>query len=249
VFDQPRHLRSTFSITFAEVRNVANWERQIYHKLRDRYFPAKPLQAPDSSAGTTALLFQSQHGHSQILVAPDNLAVQVAYSPDWQTNMAAARDYVVERGELLFDILKLIGDPAPLFCGYISQVRMPWLGEGSDEALMNALAGEFVKEPTGADYHDILTRVTRVVDGLYFSNVTVQSYRNWTTIPDAGFTFRLSRRRAAERGIEITVDFNTRYAFNEDKDLKIQRETLPLVVDKGLAIVEQAIERVRRLTP
>lgn len=249
MFDQPRYLRSTFSITFPEIRNVTNWERQIYHKLRDRYFPAKLLQPAESGASATSLLFQSQHGHSQILVAPDNVAVQVAYSPDWQTNVAAARDYVVERGGLLFDILKLVGEPTPLFCGYISQVRIPWLGAASDEALIKALAGEFVTEPIDADYHDILTRVTRVVEGLYFSNVLVQSYRNWTTIPDAGSTFRLSRHRAAERGVEITVDFNTRYAFNEDKDLKIQREILPLVVDKGLAIADQTIHRVRRLTP
>ena len=121
MFDQPRHVRSTFGLTFPEIRNIADSESQFYQRLRDHYFPAKLLAA---DANTQALLFQSQHGHSQIIVSTADVVLNVTYSPDWQTDEGRVQTYVVERSSLLFDLLEIVSEMAPSYCGAVSHVRL-----------------------------------------------------------------------------------------------------------------------------
>jgi hypothetical protein len=244
LLQEPKYLRSTLGITIPETRNVGNWERQFYLKLREHYFPAKLAAPPGPDPEAPVLLFQSQHGHSQIVVSPSDLVLSVAYSSDWQTEPTKARDYVISRAQLVLELLKVIGEPSPLYWGVVTNVRIPWTA--SDDALLTYIARKLARFGDSRNYHDISSRLTEVVDSVFFSNVTIQNYRSWTSGPSIGNVLRLSRHRADERGVEINGDFNSRYAFNEDKSVAYTKESLARLIDDGMKRIVLATNFVKQ---
>lgn len=234
VFDQPRYLQSTFTLVFPEQRDLADREKRIYDQLRPFYFPAQPVRMPNASdAEAPWLAFNSQHGHSQIYVAASSVTLNVNYSPDWQTRVTDAREYVGHRMSLVFGAAEVFEDISLLYCGSATRARLAW--SASDDELVETLVETLVKEGPEESHHDLILRTTSVVDDLFFNNITVQNYRNWNLGLMHSGTVRLSRTQAVERGVEIIGDFNSRYAFNEDKEFMVTREAALDMINRSLA--------------
>lgn len=244
MFDQPRYIQDSFGITFLEHRSVVSLERQIYGKLRDFYFPVK-LPSPNPAAPDAArLLFQSQHGNSQIVIGDSNATLTVAYSLDWQVDPAAAQGYMRERAGLLLEVLRVLGEREPLFCGTVMHVRLP--SKSDDASILRLLSREFAPNPEPIQLFDVQSRATSILDEKFYSNITVQNYRVWSLSLGAPSILRLSQKAASERGVEVISDLNSRYGFNEDRALKITRETVPEMLGANFAIVQGVIDRVNR---
>lgn len=240
MFDEQKYLQSTFSLFFPPQRSIVEVEKQIIQKLRQHYYliPRGQHQG-DVSSDVPQLIFASHHGHSQIVVADSSVTLNVNYSPDWQTKVTEARGYVLERADLAFDIMETLKDVQLLFCGSLTRVHLP--SKQSDEAITQRVAETFLKKQERDPYHDIILRLTTVVDDLYFSNMLIQNYRVWNTGPlPLGGVLRLSRRQAVERGVEIISDYNSRYAFNEDRDFDVTRESARDIIDRNAAAIAKA---------
>lgn len=225
---------------FFALRSVEHFEADIYARIRNWYFPAK-LGAP-GDADVPALVFQSRHGHSHLIISQTSVSLNVVYSPDWQSRVDALRDYVVGRTELLLEVATIIAQDAPSFCGSVTRVHVPW--KASDEELVAFVARMFAGGQPEEVYHDANVKLTSIVDDLFFSNVTIQNYRSWNLALPIASVFRLSRQRAAERGVEVIVDFNSRYAFNEDKAFKVTRDSTIQLINRNLEIVDRTITRI-----
>jgi hypothetical protein len=248
VFEQPRYVQSTFSLVFPTVRNLLSSEQALYAVLKGKYFQA--VVASQGEPGQSApLVYQSHHGHSQIVVEPTSATLNVVYSPDWQTKIHEGHSYVEERAHMLFDLLDRIGDEPPLFCGSVTRVRLATATSVPDEELAPFAARLFAPNVDADTAHDILVRSTNLVDGVYFNNVTVQNYRAWSIgLPQIG-VMRLARNQAIERGIEIVGDFNTRYAFNEGVEFAVTKDVATRVLDRNLSTVGDVARRVVEAKP
>ena len=243
MFDPPRYRQSTFSLVFPEQRDVTSSEKQIYERLRPAYFPAQLVRvANDSDPDVPRLAFGSQHGHSQILIGASSAVLNVVYSPDWQTKISDARQYVLDRAALVFDAVETLGEIQLLFCGSVTRAQLR--SDAADEDVVQVVADVFMAAESTDPYHDVILRMTTVVEDLFFNNITVQNYRSWNVNPTHGGTLRLSRRQAVERGVEVVGDFNSRYAFNEDRDFVVTREAAFDVIDRNLATVAEAISTI-----
>lgn len=243
MLEQARYVQNSFSVVFPEYRSVSAHEQAIFSAFRGLYFPAKVLPSSAESGEGHRLLFQSQHGHSQIVASDSNVTLNVAYSPDWQTEPTQARGYMAERTQLLFGILETIGAEPPLFCGSVTRVQIP--STKTDEEVANFVAQTFAGGNQAENYHDVTVRTALVVDDLFFSNVTVQNYRTWSVSLPSTHLYRLSRSAAAERGLEIISDFNSRYAFNEDRLFDVTRESAVAMIDRNFQTVQETINRAR----
>lgn len=238
LFEQPRYLQSTFTLVLPEQRDVACHEKQIYGRLRPRYFPAQSARVPSlGDAEQPGLVFNSQHGHSQIVVGASSIVLNVVYSQDWQTKPPEAQQYIHERMGLVFDATEVFEDVPLLFCGSMTRVHLR--SGAADDDVVQALAQVFVRSPTTDPYHDLVLRMTTVVDDLFFDNITVQNYRTWNLGlgQGQGSTLRLARKQAVERGVEVAGDFNSRYAFNEGKDFEVTRQAAEQIIARNLESV------------
>lgn len=244
VFEEPRYIQNSFSVFYPEQRSIDAREKEIFSRIQERYFPARILSpAGSSDPDTPRLLFQSQHGHSQIIVADATITLNVTYSPDWQTKPEEARAYMLERTGYLFDVIEMLGEGVvPLFCGSVTRARLP--SRSSDQAIPAFVARVFAREG-GEEIHDAIIRITKVVDDLYFSNVTVQNYRTFNLTAPLAPVFRLSRFAAIERGVEVIGDFNTRYAFNQDRPFQVTRQTAAEVLDRNFVMVQEILDQAK----
>jgi len=244
LFEQPKYIQNSFSIFFPEQRGIAQKEQEIFSKLRGRYFQPRSIAAASGSdTEAPGLLFASEHGHSHIVVSTTTAILNVSYSADWQTRPAEAREYMVERTGLLFDVLEAISEDAPLFGGSVTRAQVPSIA--SDEDLASFVARVFAGASDDRDYHDIIVRSTVVVDDLFFSNLTVQNYRFLNVSLPAPAVFRVSRHAAVERGLEVVSDFNSRYAFNEDRPFQVTRESALIMLDKNFEVVQRTIDQAK----
>jgi hypothetical protein len=74
--------------------------------------------------------------------------------------------------------------------------------------------------------------------------MTLQNYRSWKREGPRQGIIRLSQNEASDRGIEISGDFNDRYAFNENKDYYTSRENAETIIDGGLEEIKKMIKKV-----
>lgn len=238
MFESPRYLHSAFSWFFPATRNLRASEAAIFDILRGRYFPSV-VQPPLSENDPQILIFQSQHGHSQIAIDNTSATLNVVYSPDWQTKPLEGRGYVEERAHLLFDAIARLQEERLLFCGSVTRVRLST--KSSDEELVRLVAATLDVKGNQDTAHDVVHKVTQIVDGTYFQNITVQNYRAWEIgLPQFG-SMRLSRHQAVERGVEILGDFNCRYAFNEGRALDIDKRLATTLIERNLVVVEETV--------
>lgn len=235
MFEPLKYIQSTFSLVFPAVGDLRSVEQELYGVLKGRYFQAG-LASQSSQGPNVALVYQSQHGHSQIVIEPNSATLNVVYSPNWQTAVDRAQGYVEERSHLLFDLLTVAHAESPLFCGSVTRARLT-ATTASDEDIARFAAQLFAPKVDPETAHDVLFRSTNLVDGTYFNNITIQNYRDWTIgLPPIG-VMRLSRYQAAGRGIEIVGDFNSRYAFNEGVEFSVTKDVATHVLARNLATV------------
>jgi len=55
----------------------------------------------------------------------------------------------------------------------------------------------------------------------------------------------LPQAQAAERGIQITGDFNDRFSFNENADYFSSTDSAKEIIEKGLSEMEKAINKIK----
>jgi hypothetical protein len=197
----------------------------------------------DAAPSGPAIFFSSQHGHSQILVTSSSAVLNVAYSEDWQTRQDEGRQYLKARVPLLFDVLETLDSRNALFCGSQTRVQMPSTLE--DEEIAAFVAERFTKGTESNRVHDVIVKVTSIVEDLFFNNLTVQNYRSFNLPLFQPSLIRLSRKNAAERGIEITNDFNNRYAFNEDKSFHMDRSLAIDIMERNLKALNDVTSTLR----
>lgn len=244
MFGDPRYLHSNFSVIFHEQRLLVARERQISKQLTPLYFPPHVAERiGDDNEREPVLAFQSPHGHSQILVSSTLAMLNVRYSRDWQTNIEAGREYVVERAQLLFDVIRALTPDSPLYCGLVTRVRIS--ANASDQEIAAFVARTYLNAYSPSEIHDAQIRVTNVIDDTFFSNLLIQNYRSWSIASPGMGPLRLSRNRASEHGIEIENDFNSRYAFNEDKEYHVTKDSVPVIVSKSVDVLSEAIRRIQ----
>ena len=85
-----------------------------------------------------------------------------------------------------------------------------------------------------ASLSEVSLRLSSMIDGRFFDNITVQSYREWLT-DSAVPVKRFSAATAESHGVELVHDFNDRFAYNEQADYLTSQEA-------GLEIVARAYD-------
>jgi len=251
MFEATRYLRNSFSITFArqsDVRRKANnFEDALMEKLQGHYSQPQVISVPDElDPEVPRLIFGSRHGFSQIVISQINIGLTVSYSPDWQTDIEKGRNYVSERVKVLYELLDIVDGIRPYFSGLMTQARV--VSTANDKEILEHLSNLCFKDRLDdwkADStHDLLLKVTTIQSDRFFSNLTVQNYRAWKVEePQTGIQ-RFSRAQASERGVEITGDFNDRYAFNEEDNYFSEPAVAEKVISGGLEEMKRIITQI-----
>ena len=238
-----RYVTSAFAVFFSKQTMVKKWAEPLGNKLRAHYFPSQEVPVTDDAEPEfPRLLFASQHGFSQIAVSQSNISINVQYSADWQTDLTKGEAYLLERANILFDALAEL-NVVVLFSGFSAAVR---LQSDSDELTVGSLARNHAGEIPVENPHEIVTKVSSVLREQFFRNITIRNYRLWSIGPFQQGYQRLSQKNSTECGLEILIDYNDRYAFNEGQDYFSGQETGAEIVQGGASELRSLVARLEQ---
>ena len=234
MFKEPRYIQNSFNVVFHRQPTIRRKANEFEDKLKGFYFQPQIFPIPDElDPEIPRIIFGSEHGYSQIIISQVSFVLNVIYSPDWQTDISKGREYLNERVSTLFDLLNLLEGTSAYFCGLSTKVRIA--SPATDIAILELIARGFFKNQDVQGIHDLQFKRTTIESGRFFSNITVNNYREWNIEGREQGIINLPTKEASERGIEIVGDFNDRCKFNEDKEYRSAIEVACIIIDVGLS--------------
>jgi len=242
MFEKAKYIKNSFNIFFSRQPEIRRRANDFEDKLKGRYFQPHIVPVPDDlDPEVPRMLFGSEHGFSQIIVSQVTLVLNVTYSPDWQMDISKGRQYLFERVPILFELLDILKGEKAYFCGLSTQVHLSTKAE--DKKVIEHLEKLFLKNSMNSIY-DVQLKVTNVLAQRFFSNIVLQNYRTWKLEGPRQGVIRLPQNEVSDHGIEISGDFNDRYAFNENDNYFTSRENAEAIIKSGLDEIKKVIERV-----
>ena len=242
MFEKAKYIKNSFNIFFSRQPEIRRRANDFEDKLKGRYFQPHIVPVPDDlDPEVPRMLFGSEHGFSQIIVSQVTLVLNVTYSPDWQMDISKGRQYLFERVPILFELLDILKGEKAYFCGLSTQVHLSTKAE--DKKVIEHLEKLFLKNLMNSLY-DVQLKVTNVLAQRFFSNIVLQNYRTWKLEGPRQGVIRLPHNEVSDQGIEISGDFNDRYAFNEKDNYYTSRENAEAIIESGLDEIKKVIERV-----
>jgi hypothetical protein len=240
MFDTPRYIQNSFNVVFPRHATIRRQANQFEDRLKGNYLQPQIIGIPDElDPEVPRMIFGSRNGFSQLIVSQVSMVLNVTYSPDWQTDIGKGRAYLAERTAILFDLVKLIGEQQPYFCGLSTRVQMPCRQDNA--AALEHLAKKFLKNETTTGAYDLSIKRTTVEADHYFSNVTISNYRAWNIEPAQQGVVSVSVKDATSYGVEIVADYNDRYSYNENRDYRTSLEQAKGIINAAIAEVEKAV--------
>lgn len=241
---QGKLIQSSFSVVFPRQSQIRRRANEFEDRLKGRYFQPQIIPVPDDmDPEVPRMVFDSANGFSQVIISQVSIILSAVYSPDWQTDVARGQAYFLERAGLIFDLIDLLENTQPYFCGLTN--RAHFATNDGERATLERIASLLLSEPLGSDTFDLEIKTTTVKDQRFFDNVTLRNFRAWPATTLQGVA-RLPRTSAVENGIELLCDFNDRYAFNEDQTYFTDRTVMTEVVQNGFEGTIRTLDRLRR---
>jgi len=242
MFEKAKYIQNSFNIFFSRQPEIRRRANDFEDKLKGRYFQPHIVPVPDDlDPEVPRMLFGSEHGFSQIIVSQVTLVLNVTYSPDWQIDISKGRQYLFERVPILFELLDILKGEKPHFCGLSTRVHLSTKTE--DKEIIEHLEKLFLKNSMNSIY-DVQLKITNVLSQRFFSNITVQNYRSWKLEGPRQGVLRFPQNEVSDHGIEISGDFNDRYAFNEKNEYYTSRENAEAIIEGALNEIKKIIIQV-----
>ncbi|MCC6453335.1 MAG: hypothetical protein IT328_00180 [Caldilineaceae bacterium] len=243
MFAEPKFAQGGFSIIFPrkpEIRRLAN---KLEDVLKGQYNQPTILGVPDDfEPEVPRLIFSSTHGFSQVAISQVSISLNVmSFSPDYQLSNESRRVYLEERVPLMFELLKECQIDRPSFVGLNYRVRIEGI-DVSDEQILQKLSRSLLGNSYKASLIDIETKSTEIVEQKYYFNVAIANYRDWPDESQQSGVVRRPYSSAIGRGIQVLIDYNDRYAFNEVDDYFTTQETASEIITKAYEMAHSTLK-------
>lgn len=239
MFNQARYIQNSFRIVFPRQSLIRRLANEFEDQLKGKYFQPQIIPVPDElDPEVPRMIFGSEHGFSQIVVSQVSIALNVNYSPDWQTDISKGQEYLLERVSSLFELLNLLENVKASYAGLTSKVRLQT--NEDTEFILHKITNYFSSDFDIEGVYELKIKSAKVIDRRYFSNLTLTNYRVWSVPRSMEHIPQFASANVQQKGLEINGDFNDRYSYNEIIDYHTDKR----VVDK---IVKLGIEEVNNL--
>jgi hypothetical protein len=205
--------------------------QEFEKKLSNHYMIPNITPIPDEiDPKLPRLIFASHHGFSQISISQISATMGVQFSPEWQTSIENRNEYVKERAGILLECLGDV-DIKALFIGFV--VRTEITTNLDDKMALKAAS----KAVFGDDreVYEFSIKTTTVKDGIFYSLITKEYFREWNIVMTENIP-KLNAAAAFRRGLAVTHDFNSRFAYNNSVDCSIDKSLLASIIERGSSV-------------
>lgn len=242
---QPKYISGSLSITYHPWREVRRKATEIEDILNGEYSAPTVLPVPDNfEPEVPRLIFESSHGYSQLVMSQVTLGLNIkGYSPDFQQDQNKRVEHFLNKLQLMFVILQELKIERLCFTGMKSLVRIERDNE-EDASILNHLSRHLLNYDAQANLFDIEVKRTETIETRYYHNVTVSNYRAWANDSEGTAVVPRTGHNAVGRGIQIVMDFNDRYAFNEQEGYGTNLDAAKDVIVSGSGHGQRAVAKL-----
>lgn len=233
-----RYLRAQVSVFHHVVDVLAYDQTEMTDLVAGFYLP--PVRF-DGNPEDPVRVMVSENGNSQIVVSSSSIALHATFSPQWQRQPHLGQQYVKERVPLLFGIVSGLPKRSLIYAGAAIETQVV---SDLDDWTIAKVIEDIYGGSFGTNLTDLLVRTSEVVDDEYYRNVTVQNFRNFVAGPQTPPQIRLKNATASERGVTVSVDFNSRYGYNEGKNAPVTLEKMNDTIDAAYSASADMCQRV-----
>ena len=248
MFQKPKCLQNNFSIIFPRKISIRRKAFDFENKLENFFNPPQVIEVPDNiNPELPRMVFTSKHGHSQIIISQMNFVLNVNYSIDWQSDLSKGREYLLQKVSILFDLLEIIDEKCPSFCGLNTLVQIP--AEDNGGKVISHINNFFSnnRNLSSSDIYEFQSKISKIVSSQFFSSIIIQNYRNWDISNiELGGILKFPINKITESGIQILGDFNDRYIFNEKESYCSEENQAKTIIELGLNEINTTIEEITR---
>lgn len=243
MFDNPRYIQNIFNVVFPRRIHIRRLANEFEDMLKGHYIQPQIMPIPDElDFEVPRIVFDSVHGDSRILISQVSISLDITYSPDWQKNITKGKEYVVNHIPIIYNLIERVLKIKPCFCGLTTLVRLP--SRKNDREILSLLSQLFLKTQAVSSTHEIQVKVTKISSGEFFSNIIIQNYRTQKIDTPQQDILPAPYKDISEVGIQVTGDYNDRYAFNEREDYYSNKEKASEIIGRGLTAVQEALHQI-----
>jgi hypothetical protein len=246
-------ITNTISLVYPRQKTIRRFANDLEDVLQGDYSQPQTFGIPDDfDPEAPRMVFPSNHGFSSIVVSQIAMSLTVNYSEDWQLDYTKGRDYLREKTGKLFDMYRALQksgtETIPQFFGMASVARVRALV--SDDRIIGSICASLGINIPKQNAHEIQHKWTTVEENMFFSNVLIQNYRQWNMELTTSGLVGLRAADAAERGIQVTGDYNDRFAYQElNNSYSPTKATALNIIEHGLQKVLNALKPFSRTSP
>ncbi len=232
----------------AEVRRRAN---DVEDALADEYQQPTTITTPDDAPPELPrLLIPAKDARRGIAISQVTIQMNLLFSDESPTDIDTVAAYVNEHHREIFTAFASVKGVAPAFFGVTTTVQIP-TRLSSDAELLTLYTRSILKSPEiPRGYYDLNVKRTTITNKTFHNNITLANYRSYTIDAPSNpvdVVLRIPARSVTARGIEVTGDFNDRYAYNERKQYRTSAAVAQEIVRHAMNEVREAVNEVEAM--
>ncbi len=214
---------------------------QFEERLQDRFLPPTVLPLPDElEPEMPRILFGAKDGTGQLIISQVSLSLQNHYSRQQKRQLAHVEGCLTGSFPVIFGLLEFMLQMRPNFVGVALVVNLP--SQGDEQELLEFLCDRLRVAVERQGLHDLELKTVRVVENSFFANTVVRNFRTFKTESSSQGVPPMPMGQALETGLQIVVDCNDRYCYNErigyQSSEEMARKALRLAIDQAREAME-----------
>lgn len=236
------YVQALFSLKFEPQIRIRRNANQIEDFLEEYYGTPQTMPIPDDfAAEAPRIILNSKNGHSQISFSQISVDLTVNFDGEYRTDFGLAKEYMLQRLNILKDLLKEIDITTFYFAGISYNVHLNTRGKTPTEYM----AGLLNEEISGTDLYEASKRIAMVEDKTFFVNEQIGTFKEYqskgTSIPDL---LDFKNNKLVSEGVNLVLDVNNRYEYLLNGTSK-PLDDYETVITKVYEIIERNLAKWR----
>lgn len=211
-----KYMQALFSLKYEPQMRIRRSVNQIEDALSEHYGLAEMPPLPDEFAPEVPrIILHSKYGHSQISFSQISVNLTVDFDDKYWEDFEATKRYILERLQILMDLLKVINIHQFCFAGLSYNIHLDTTEHPSVQYMVNLLELGTSSE----NIYEASRRMTMIEDNTFFINEQVGTFKEYQTAGIPELMNKQNSKLTAE-GVNLVLDVNNRYEFQQNSDLR-----------------------------
>lgn len=235
MINKEKYIQNTFSYIFSKDINIRKKANEIEAILENLYMqPQINSIQDDIEPNYPRIIFRAKNGHSIISISQVSIILEIIY--DENISLSEKIGYLKERCKLIEEII----DKSKVSLNFVGLATVVTIPTTQKESI-SIIQKKYMRENKVENYEDIGYRKTIIIDNKFYSNISIENYKEWEDLNYFGEVVKMPNKNIKECGIKLFVDLNDRYSFNENESYLSNIKITEEIIKKSFEIVRDEV--------